>query len=110
MGSNKSSSKAQSSPSPIGLTEAVKMAYSYFLELYPQFSNSNLLLEEVEDLDFGKKWSITLGYDVKRPVALLHPSIQNILSTPPPMIRKYKVLIIDAETGQVSSMKIRTLD
>ena len=81
----------------IDVKQAVKIASDFFTNLYGQeLSLSGIQLEEVELTEDGKYWLITLGY----PSASTNPLlIQN---------RKvYKVFQINAETGEVQSMKIR---
>ena len=89
----------------IDVKGAAKAAAEYFSELYSDSQYSDLLLEEVELSEDEKHWLITLSYAYKpaRP-----PSALDILSKQSP--RKYKVFKIDAATGKVEAMKIRSLN
>lgn len=64
----------------------------------------DLMLEEVELNSSGKTWAITLGFNVPAPdkYERLGASLTGRMQT-----RKYKTFIIDAETGEFRSMKIR---
>jgi hypothetical protein len=82
----------------LSVKDAAAKTAEYFNELYgSQFGN--VLIEEVEqqlERD-GTCWYITLGYGV--------PSVLFQFGGKPP--RGYKVFKINAETGDVLSMKIR---
>lgn len=82
----------------LDVKEAAQKASEYFAALYADQGVSKVQLEEVELSDDGKYWMITLGYPVQGP-----------LFTVPPK-RQYKVFKIDANTGEVKSMKIRNVD
>jgi len=84
----------------LDVKEAARRASEYFAGLYPVESNSNVQLEEVELTEDGKYWFITLSYPVPSELAALNFNFK----------RKYKVFKIDAETGQVVSMKIRKVE
>lgn len=110
MGNEKDLGKSQEGANRLDLKGAVKIAIQYFTDLYPQFALANLLLEEVEESENRAIWTITLGYDVKRIPEPTHPSLEKLFTQPPPFVRKYKIITIDAKTGRVISMKIRELD
>jgi hypothetical protein len=78
----------------LDVKHAVARAMQYFKDLVP--STSDLGLEEVEKS--GPNWLITLGYTDKaaNPFAALSGGG-----------RAYKVISINAETGEAVSMKIR---
>ena len=85
----------------IGVKEAAEKAAEYFTDLYhDQFTN--VLLEETERKAdrTGHYWLITLGYD--RPSSL------------PQFARKgpraFKIFRVNAETGEVVSMRIREVE
>lgn len=85
--------------------EAVKAAEAWIQELYPKSALQHLRLEEVELSDDGHRWYITLGW-VERAVrenALTAALDREVRALP----RVYKTLEVDAETGEVKSMKIR---
>jgi hypothetical protein len=93
----------------ITLKEAAQIAENYFSELYPRLQRpmANVMLEEVEEIDDGANWLITLGYDLERK-SNIHP--QSALAFGQPLSsRQYKVVKIDAKTGRVRSMKIRSV-
>ena len=97
----------------IDVKEAIKIANEYFVDLYAEQKYSDILLEEVEYDEDDNVWHITLGYspprtileDVKDPLSPL-----SHLSSFSTIDRKYKIFRIDAETSNVLSMKIRTLE
>jgi len=91
----------------IDVKQAVRIARKSFAELMdldpPQVQD--ILLEEVErSEEKGKQWwRITLSVpwkDLGALAAQLNPRVA----------RDYKVFTIDAESGEVASMKIRQLD
>jgi hypothetical protein len=93
----------------ITLKAAAQIAADYFYQLYPQFQRpaANVMLEEVEEIDDGANWLITIGYDLERRGST---SLAGALAFgQPPFSRQYKVIKIDAKTGRVVSMKIRSL-
>jgi hypothetical protein len=72
----------------------------------------DLRLEEVELSEDKKFWFVTLGFE--RPVVQRKNSLSELMPAPalPPDYkyeREYKIFKIDAETGEVQSMKIREL-
>lgn len=77
----------------IDVKEAAKTASEYLTGLYSLASWDDVRLEEVELTEDEKYWLITLSYSDKK----LIPR------------REYKVFKIDAETGKVQAMKIRTV-
>ena len=87
----------------VELKEAVKSAYEYLQSLQELISSSPLSdvrLEEVElskDKDF---WLITLGFD--RPAKVTPLALQLGQS-----IREYKLLKVNATTGEVEAMLMR---
>ncbi len=97
----------------IHVKRAAKIAAEYFADLYADQSYSSVLLEEVEYNEDDNVWFITLGYspprtileDVKDPLSPL-----SRLSSFSTIDRRYKIFRIDAETSNVFSMKIRTLE
>lgn len=80
----------------IDVKKAIEIASDKLLSFYPEVSK--VLMEEVEITDNKKHWNITLSY-----------------SEPTETIgyisfggrRKYKIFKIDAEKGEIVSMKIR---
>ena len=87
----------------IDVKEATQIALSYFEDLYGEDAFSNVLLEEVErDEEEGTSyWLITIGFTERR----------SDPSGPLPMSsRRYKRFKINAETGEVVAMKIRSVE
>lgn len=87
--------------------EAANVAMEYVIELIP--SASEILLEEVEKEVEGEQefWLITLSMTLptarrnQRSIALAMAALESN--------RDYKTFKVDAQTGEVISMKIRSL-
>lgn len=90
----------------IDVKEATQVALSYFEDLYGEDSFSNVLLEEVErdEEDGTPYWLITIGFTQKKRE---HHPFGNLNLT---SSRRYKRFKIDAETGEVVAMKIRSVE
>ena len=89
----------------IDVKEATQQALSYFEELYGEDAFSNVLLEEVErtEEDGTPYWLITIGFtEVGQKEGVLGGSFSRS--------RRYKRFKIDSETGEVVSMKIRSVE
>ena len=83
----------------IGIKEAVKAALGFAQELYGLQDAERLTLEEVEPTEDERFWMVTLGIPAAlQPVELLARRTGS---------ERYKVFKVDAETGQVLSMKMR---
>lgn len=80
--------------------EAVKIATEYIQTLFSERQIPELRLEEVELSADNQFWEVTLSFVVREPTAYL--SLGDAART-----REYKIFRINAETGQVQSMKIR---
>lgn len=85
----------------LDVKEAARRASEYFEGLYSDEKIENVQLEEVEISDDGKNWLITLSYPI-------YP--HNIAPISFIGKRKYKLFTIDAETGEVKSMKMRNIE
>ncbi len=85
----------------VDVKEAVNQTLEYFRDLY-QGSYSNLALEEVELSEDEDYWLITLGFTPPTTGigALAGVSLK----------RDYKIFRVNAESGKVLSMKIRTIN
>ncbi|MBO3463984.1 hypothetical protein [Aetokthonos hydrillicola] len=92
----------------IDVRSAVMAAKKYFEDIQDMIGNSinDILLEEVELSENKKLWYVTLGFS--------RPAVKNERTLIPDVIslaarneREYKVFTVDAETGEVKSMKIR---
>ena len=88
----------------IDVKKAVCLAFNHFGELYPDESFSGILLEEVEYPDDGNIWKVTIGFDreLPTPADIQAISGQNYK-------REYRVFTIDADDGEIKSMKTREL-
>jgi hypothetical protein len=94
----------------IDAKKAAQLAIEYFHELFTSSTISNIALEELEFSEGENCWLITLGFDetcrsndpsqTRIPVVL---RLQKI-------VRKYKIFKVNAKTGKVISMKIRSLE
>lgn len=80
--------------------EAVKVATEYIQTLFAEKQIPELRLEEVELSQDSQFWEVTLSFVTREPTAYL--SLGDAART-----REYKVFRVNAETGQVQSMKIR---
>ena len=83
----------------IDVKKAVAIALQYFRELV-QGQYADLELEEVELSEDGKFWLVTLGF-----TRLMSGSLEAIVAPP---TRAYKVIKLNATTGEPAAMKIRT--
>lgn len=90
----------------IDIKEAVIAVHDYVQDIEDLMGvrPDSMRLEEVELADQENEWLITLGFDMPvKTNELLAASLA------PSYKREYKVFKVDAETGAVKSMKIRTL-
>jgi hypothetical protein len=90
----------------INVKEAVAKAVQYVLDIFACDTISDIRLEEVEFSDFERLWLITLSL-VRKPkdTGLVSENLLNLQ----PSERVYKILAIDANNGEIKSMKIRQL-
>ncbi|HYW09458.1 MAG TPA: hypothetical protein VE913_21030 [Longimicrobium sp.] len=84
----------------INVKEAVQAAVSFVEGLYGRRENIELTVEEVEVTEDDQYWLITLGF-VQNANALLATTIG--------ARRDYKLFKVNAVTGEVTSMKIRSI-
>jgi hypothetical protein len=92
----------------IDVRSAVLAAKNYFEEIQDMIGNSiqGILLEEVELSENGMFWYVTLSFN--RPAAKTERTIiPDFISLATKHEYEYKTFTIDAETGEVKSMKIR---
>ena len=91
----------------IDIDKAVQAAKDFVQRLYSEEELRQLRVEEVESADDDAKWFITLGWvePAVRKVggSNLFPTSAEYQVSP----RVYKKLIIDANTAEVESMKMR---
>lgn len=93
----------------IDVKEATQVALDYFQEIYSDQAFSNVLLEEVEreKEDGTSYWLITIGFTDEN----VAEREQNVLISNSGLpSRRYKRFKINAETGEVVSMKIRSVE
>lgn len=89
----------------ITLEQAVATARDTARGLFGENELKHLRVEEFDRTDNGNTWKITLGWveASSRQVGFSMMGIAGLEAMP----RVYKVFHIDAETGEVKSMKIR---
>jgi hypothetical protein len=92
----------------VSVKRAVREAINYVNDLYAESNLRDLMLEEVEYSNATDQWLVTVGFSLpetkEEAASLIVPSkMSRALS------RRYKIVNIDAETGQPISMKIRSL-
>lgn len=87
----------------IGVKEAVTSAMDFVRDMYEGQRLRDLLLEEVEMAQADNQWLITIGFSLPKeePTSILSPATSKKLG------RQYKIIAVDAVTGQPISMKIR---
>ena len=81
----------------IDAREATRISRDYFDAMYDGASMGEVLLEEIELIEEGKYWLVTYGFD-------WNPTSGT--SSIGPGDRKHKAVKLDAENGQMISMKI----
>jgi hypothetical protein len=89
----------------VSVKSAVKAAISYVKDLYADSNLRDLMLEEVEFSEGANQWLVTVGFslpETKEDAMLVIPINR-------PLSRRYKVIKINAETGEPVSMKIRAV-
>jgi len=92
----------------VDVKTAVAAANSYLQDIKDlmKIQLESLRLEEVELSEDQRDWLITLGFDVP----IKTNSLANLMAgTNSIYQREYKLLKVDSETGEVKSMKIRSL-
>lgn len=88
----------------IDVKQAAQSAEAFVRAIYPEGQLQNLRVEEIDRSDDGSSWEITLGWvDLDAPVVA---AFLDLNRTRP---RVYKTLRVDAESGKVASMKIRSV-
>jgi len=87
----------------IDAKEAVRIAMEAMGELYGGEQIPQLMLEEVELSKDERFWHVTLSFTRRSQMSAIEAM------TGQPGVPVYKVLAIEAESGQVHSMKVRQL-
>lgn len=90
----------------ITIKQSVENSISFLKDMYPE-SNSfqDILLEEAEFSDDKKFWFITIGFD--RLKKNEKSALLRTIEITPSFHREYKIFKVDANSGEVISMKIR---
>ena len=87
----------------LSVKDAAKNALNFYKDIYPDINGE--LIEEVEFDADRNYWLITLSF----PAGWNEPqSLSSFLQ--PKVERKYKIFEINAQDGNVESMKIRSLE
>lgn len=95
----------------IDVRKAVIAAQDYFNSVQDLMSQNgpldiqDLRLEEIELSEDKKFWFVTIGYNLPK-WAMRNPLLQEVVKTKE-WERNYKIFKINADTGNVESMKIR---
>jgi len=93
--------------------QAIKNATTAINEFLSGNLNNNdfsqLLVEEVEHDEDDNQWLITLGFNLQKPNTDTFKNIGLTLKSDRKYDRKYKIFKINDQTGDVLSMKIRTI-
>ncbi|MEZ0543118.1 hypothetical protein [Fibrella arboris] len=87
----------------LSVKDAAKSALSFYKDIYPDIDGE--LVEEVELDEQKAHWLITLSFPVENNQGLSGLAA----SFAPKTIRQYKIFKIDAQSGEVESMRIRQL-
>ncbi len=86
--------------------DAVKKALSYVAEVFEEDRPENIGLEEVVLNDETNQWEITVGFS--RPWDYPKPGVLTNMQPQHPK-RRYKIVTIDNDSGEVKSIKIREI-
>jgi hypothetical protein len=81
----------------IDVKQAAQSASNFIAGLYSNETISDVRLEEVELSEDGKHWLITLSFPLPASLGVMYLG----------GARQYKLFKVDANTGEVLSMKIR---
>jgi len=90
---------------PVTLKVAVSNAMKFVRELYSGEKIGEFLLEEVEFSESTQQWLVTIGFMVSK---ISDDETSLLIPTRNPA-RHYKIVHVDAQTGQPVSMKIREI-
>ncbi len=88
---------------------AVSNAMQFIRELYADEQIKDVLLEEVEFSEPADQWLITIGFMRNKIKDKSSSSIADLILPERETIRKYKIVHIDAQSGEPISMKIREI-
>lgn len=90
---------------PVTVKAAVANAMSYVRSLYVDTLIDDLLLEEVEFSESTGQWLVTIGFTVSK----ITDDSTSFMFAKRNLARHYKVIHVDAQSGQPVSMKIREM-
>jgi len=98
----------------VDIKQAVLNAKSFVREIYAQAEEEvrDIGLEEVDRTEDGREWLITIGFttaDKTRPQTAFKKNLGEVLGGLATLTREYKVVHIDAETGEPLMMKMRQM-
>ncbi|NJM76929.1 MAG: hypothetical protein HC852_15485 [Acaryochloridaceae cyanobacterium RU_4_10] len=98
----------------IDFKSAIESAYGFLGQVKKNMGEnlSDIRLEEVQLSDDRKQWLITLGYDVSVPTEntdRLDKFSEISVLRPKTSKREYKIFGVNATTGRVEFMKIRSV-
>jgi hypothetical protein len=107
---------AQKTTPTINAKKAVDTALLHFKDLYDDLTARDPLLEEVELSKDRKSWLVTVGFNVveseppsplEEMMAKVRPGAPLLGPLPDTWVlkRRYRVFKVDAESGEVTSMK-----
>jgi hypothetical protein len=85
---------------------AVARAMDYLKEMYQTEEFKDILLEEVDRSEDDKSWNVTIGF-TRRQESTSGGPMATLIGQSEEFKREYKVFQIDAETGQLRSMRSR---
>jgi hypothetical protein len=95
----------------VSIRSAVDTALDYVRSLYANNRPQDIMLEEVEFSETDNQWLITVGFSLPEVKAetVEHQPLVIHSKTIQALSRRYKVINIDAVTGEAVSMKIRAI-
>jgi len=99
----------------ISIKEAIQIAKNYVREVYAESGEqiSDIGLEEVNRSEDDRVWLITVGFtipDKRRQEVALNENLGTLLGGLSTLTRQYKVVHIDAQTGEPLMMKMRQIN
>jgi hypothetical protein len=97
----------------IDARKAVAVAVDYLNEIRDLVDSKlkDIRLEELELSEEQRIWAVTLGYDVPSQPSIFTGMLSVVPRLPGDIVykRDYKIFQVSAETGEVQSMKIRSV-
>ncbi|MCD5406190.1 MAG: hypothetical protein LRZ99_00675 [Desulfotomaculum sp.] len=88
----------------MNVKEAVKKAIEYLVDIFESERPENFGLEEVVFNEHADVWEVTIGFS--RPWDYPRSGLITGLQSQNPQ-RQYKVVRVDAKSGEIKSIKIR---